>query len=639
MISPDKHEYKINIDPRILELLGPSLYTNIYYVLAELIANAYDAKASNVYIVEKEDSIIVEDDGTGMSYESGDINKYLNVAVETRTSEEDIYVKGSKTRKRMGRKGVGKLAALSVSEDVLIITRKNKEESGFVLSRHINDDYKLKPLSGTDIKFEFLKSKQDGTSVVMTKPQYGLHKTINAIKNNLMKIFPLVNSEFKIHIKNKDSSISIDSFDEEMISGLGGLIILGEEYRNLSKYFKSDFSDIQRKKEMLQIEDSVVFPLNLIKKDGTSANYNLEIKGWIGFYKTTRDRKKDHNDFPDNFISLLSNGKLGEYNILPTVGKNRLAEVFIVGQLHIDLFEETELPDMALSNRQGYKSDDLRYQTVIGFIRDDLLNRIVNMRIAFASYNNEDKNKQKEEKKKKDEEELRERVDRYRNEASANATKNIQKLKDKTNENVLEIIRSEMNKLLPIVGLKTRVDSQKKKVLISHSNKDKALGDVIQKMLEFNGVSSDEIIYTSSSNVDCGIPAGANIFDYLRDYFVDSYSDKKIFVIYITSDVMGKSWFPVTEVGAGWVTQSKHEIFNINERIDASNVKNYTPLMPLDIGLQWHTSERFVDDINMKQHQFDKFIKKILYICKYIGYTPKDKIANEIELKRYVNII
>lgn len=25
-------EYKIHIDPRILELLGPNLYTNIYYV-------------------------------------------------------------------------------------------------------------------------------------------------------------------------------------------------------------------------------------------------------------------------------------------------------------------------------------------------------------------------------------------------------------------------------------------------------------------------------------------------------------------------------------------------------------------------------------------------------------------------------
>lgn len=40
-----KKEYKLEIDPRILELLGPSLYTNIYYVLAELIANAYDADA------------------------------------------------------------------------------------------------------------------------------------------------------------------------------------------------------------------------------------------------------------------------------------------------------------------------------------------------------------------------------------------------------------------------------------------------------------------------------------------------------------------------------------------------------------------------------------------------------------------
>ena len=40
--------YRLEVDPRILELLGPNLYTNIYYVLAELIANAYDADAKNV---------------------------------------------------------------------------------------------------------------------------------------------------------------------------------------------------------------------------------------------------------------------------------------------------------------------------------------------------------------------------------------------------------------------------------------------------------------------------------------------------------------------------------------------------------------------------------------------------------------
>lgn len=117
----DKKEYKISVDTRILELLGPNLYTNIYYVLAELIANAYDASARNVYIISKDDEIIVEDDGNGMSYPE-DIEKYLNVAKETRTSEDEAYTKDT----LIGRKGVGKLAALSVSKEVYVMTIKKR---------------------------------------------------------------------------------------------------------------------------------------------------------------------------------------------------------------------------------------------------------------------------------------------------------------------------------------------------------------------------------------------------------------------------------------------------------------------------------------------------------------------------------
>ena len=86
--------YELQLDPKILKLLGPSLYTNIYYILAELIANAYDADAKNVYIIEKANSIVVEDDGIGMSYE--DTKIYLNVAAETRTTEKDSYTKEGK---------------------------------------------------------------------------------------------------------------------------------------------------------------------------------------------------------------------------------------------------------------------------------------------------------------------------------------------------------------------------------------------------------------------------------------------------------------------------------------------------------------------------------------------------------------
>ena len=99
-------EYPIKISPEILELLGPSLYTNIYYVLAELVANSYDADAENVWITMSDSSIIIEDDGKGMTYQETR-EKYLSVAKPTRIDE--ISSKSDKyNRPKMGRKGIGK---------------------------------------------------------------------------------------------------------------------------------------------------------------------------------------------------------------------------------------------------------------------------------------------------------------------------------------------------------------------------------------------------------------------------------------------------------------------------------------------------------------------------------------------------
>lgn len=626
-MDTQNREYVINIDPRILELLGPSLYTNIYYVLAELIANAYDANASNVYIIEKNNQIIVEDDGSGMSYKDQEIARYLDVAVETRTTNKDVYVRGSdRKRRRIGRKGIGKLAALSISERVLIMTVKNKEKSGFVLSRHVGIDRKLEPLAEKDIKFEKVTTK--GTSIVMTNPQYGLHRSASSIKNNLLKIFPLVDSDFRIHIQTAQAKIVIDSFDEEMIHGLGALIILGKDFHYLSKYFDSGLSNNVDAEKLLKKEETVTFPLRFVNRNGEEKDYNLEIKGWIGAYRTTRDRKKDPNDFPDNFISLLSNGKLGEYNILPAVGKNKLQEVYIVGQLHVDLFEETELPDMALSNRQGYKTDDSRYIKVISYVRENLLPQIVKMRNSYSDYKRTEKEKEKLGRQKKSEDELRKKVDAYKVAISGRVGERIApELGNKVAKNIREIIQEEMNSFLPIVGIKRRVDSQKKRILICHTGDDKPVADIIYKMLLFNSVSSEDIIYTNSDDEESRIPEGVSIFDYLRDFFINSYSVEKIFVIYVTSNVMAKSWFAVTEVGAGWITKSEHKVFNIH---------NHRPQRPLDIDVDWQTSKRSGDDVVMSSVEFDKFVVKIIDICKFLRYNAKNKKDNKRELARYV---
>ncbi len=631
MNKPSDREYKININPRILELLGPSLYTNIYFVLAELIANSYDANASNVYIIQKKNKIIVEDDGSGMSYQTGDIKKYLNVAVETRITEKDSYTEDGRRRK-IGRKGIGKLAALAVSENVLVITVKNGEKSGFVLSRHVGKDHQLKPLSDEAIKFERVSAK--GTSIVMTNPQYGMHKTVAAIKKNLLKIFPLVNEKFKIHIITDAAEITVDSFDKEMVQGLGALITLGEDYKHLAVHFDSLLpkkGNIEEK--LLKTEMPITTSLILKNKQGEEKPYNLEIKGWIGAYRTTRDRKKNPGDFPDNFISLLSNGKLGEYNIIPLVGKNRLPEVYIVGQLHVDLFEETELPDMALSNRQGYKTEDPRYQFVVGHVRNSLLPRIVAMREIYADHLKKIRDEGKQERQKHDEEELRKRVDKYRNVASQIAAGKIVKLiGQKKIENIEKIVKSEMNAALPLLGLKTKVDAQKKQILISHTLADKPLADIVYKMLSFNGFLDEDIIYTNCDNEGARIPeAVTGVFDYLRDFFVDSYSDKKILVLYITSNEMATSWGAVAEVGAGWITKQDHKIFNVS---------GHRPQPPLDIGSVWQTSIKDADgNISMTTVEFDRFIVKIMDVCKKLDYTAQSKPNNINELKRYVSLV
>ena len=620
-----ERKYELQLDPKILRLLGPSLYTNIYYILAELIANAYDADARNVYIIAKPNSIIVEDDGIGMSYE--DTKIYLNVAAETRTTEKDSYTKEG--RRKIGRKGVGKLAALSVSENIWVQTIKDGEKLGFIFTIYIGDDRILDPLEEKDIRFE--KIEKHGTSIIMKEPHYKLNKSFETIKKNLLKIFPLVDRNFRIHIIQNDKEEIIESFDQEMIEQLGGLIIIGSDFEHLVDYFKNDYPN--KKKNLLEMRKEVKIPMVLKNKTEEEKKYDLIIKGWIGAYKTTRGRKAMHGDFPDNFISLLSNSKIGEYNILSYVGKNKLQEVYVVGQLHVDLFEETELPDMALSNRQGYKTDDPRYLKVISFVAKKLLPDIVEIRTVYANYHKEKKEKEELKKQEQKERELRKMVDKYKKETSGSATRRITEMINQSDKNTLtkmeKIIEDEMNVFLPIVGIKRKVDAQKKKILICHTGDDKDLSDVIYNLLLFNRVPPEDIIYTNCDDEISRIPEGVEVYDYLRTFFVESYSAEKIYVIYVTSKNMARAWGAVTEVGAGWVTRIDHKVFNI---------KGHTPAKPLNTDVEWHTSIRTKDGLFMTGVECDKFALKVEDICDRLGYKKRTRKENINKIKDYIDI-
>ncbi|HDU7352480.1 TPA: ATP-binding protein [Listeria monocytogenes] len=620
-------EYNLDIDPRILELLGPHLYTNIYYILGELIANAYDADAKNVYVIDRideENKLIVEDDGSGMSYENKDVKNFLSVAKESRTNAINSYTKLN-NRRKMGRKGVGKLASLSVSENVNIKTIKDGEKSGFVLSRKVINK-KLEAINEDTISF--IKIKNHGTAIEMTNPTYKLPVHLSTMANNLLKIFPLVDETFRIHLIRGDKHEILEESQSALVRKMAVLTTLGEDYKKMNEFYNCDFKE--QKNSLLKNKESKKIILNMLNKDNEEQDYTLEIKGWVGAYKTTREMKKNMQEFSDNFISLYANSKLGIFNILTIVGKNKLQEVYIAGQLHIDLFEETNLPDMALSNRQGYKSDDERYEKVLEYVKEELLPGILKDRSFYSELLKAGKKEKEIKQQKKKEEELKEKSIGFKRDVTREMTSEISKISTINKDEVESIVNTQVNKHMKSLGLKSTIDSNKRKVLISHTKADKKLADLIYIMLLKNGLSKDSILYSNCEDEEARIPAEMSIYGYLRDFFVDSISVEKIYVIYVTSENMRKSWGAIAEVGAGWITQTDHCIFTLND---------FSPEAPLDVARQYQNTLRLGNDFYMDYTNLDMFCIWIENIGEKFGCKILSREENKAELKEVVCVV
>lgn len=620
-------EYKISIDPRILELLGPNLYTNIYYILAELIANAYDANAKNVYIIkDSEGNIVVEDDGHGMAYDEG-VQDFLNVARESRTNDENTFVYGSnKQRKKMGRKGVGKLAALSISENVEVKTIKDGDKSGFILSRNIGEDRRLKSINDNDI--QFYKIKDHGTSILMRNPSYDIHKTLKAAKRNLLKIFPLVNNDFKIHIQLGNHIETISAPELETIKELGALITLGEDFEHLHSYFDSKIPNYDNRLDLKQLQEKRPlrsFPMLLKNKEGYESNYILEVRGWVGARRNVSRTQHFRSEFSDNYISLLSNNKLGEFNILKSLDSHEALSVYYVGQLYIDLFEETSLPDMALSNRQGYKDNDERYVKVMNYIKDELLPSLNRLRLKYSKFKKSQDQENDNKNKKLKEKQLVEQIKDFKVNISSTLEKKLKNIQLSNVEEIIELTSKVINQSMPNLNLKTTVEKNKKKLLISQTKNDKNVADLIYDLLVFSGIPPEDILYSNSDNEQSSLPIKVDIFDYLRDFFVDSYSAQKIYVVYVTSEKMKDRWAVLSEVGAGWITKSDHDIFNIN---------GFIPEKPLNTNETWANIEfdREKNIIRIDKSNLNVVANKLIYICNVLNYKPtsKDDIKKEI---------
>jgi signal transduction histidine kinase len=111
-----RRKVKFTVDAALLRELGARLVGKPHIALAELIKNSYDADARHVRIVLGDDSIVVEDDGHGMSAEDFAAH-WMRVGTTHKARKRNSPELG---RPLTGSKGVGRLAAQLLASDLTI---------------------------------------------------------------------------------------------------------------------------------------------------------------------------------------------------------------------------------------------------------------------------------------------------------------------------------------------------------------------------------------------------------------------------------------------------------------------------------------------------------------------------------------
>jgi len=146
--------YSMRISRLTIDKLGVKLYDRASAVIAELIANSYDADARNVTVrvplatqLDKKShtdldhevdwEIVVEDDGHGMTPKEA-TDHYLKVGRDRRVSDEQGATSRSLNRPVMGRKGIGKLAPFGICRQIEVLSAGGENtEDGYVVSHFL----------------------------------------------------------------------------------------------------------------------------------------------------------------------------------------------------------------------------------------------------------------------------------------------------------------------------------------------------------------------------------------------------------------------------------------------------------------------------------------------------------------------
>ena len=345
-------EIYFNFSYYALNLLGKQMYSNKWSAISELVANGIDAGANvvKVYINsknQKQSTMEIFDDGSGMDY--ADLStKYAHIGRNKRehTSGKNQF---------MGRKGVGKLAALFLSKKYYILSKSDGEESAWVLdSAQANDADmpKLERVNPDSIKLDnqvIWDKYHTGTMIKLVDVDLTnfASKRLLSLKQRIANFYLLdrITSKIEVaHVDKENDDVRFYEVEKEIaFKNLYGIFeseegLVEEKISHEVEIRETKYDEVSSERTVKiytpkTIKDSfsISGKKEYLNTDGNLEDVPFKLEGWIGIHSTISAKIAKRNDktfirnnvYNPNKLRLYVRNKLAVENLLDILSNNQ----------------------------------------------------------------------------------------------------------------------------------------------------------------------------------------------------------------------------------------------------------------------------------------------------------------------------
>lgn len=366
----NSNKYCMSISLNVLDHLGINLYSNLPSVLSEIVANAWDADATEVSInIDKDEkTILITDNGNGMNID--DINnRYLRVGYQKRKDPDFLKEPNTPILKRlpMGRKGIGKLSVFSIANTVEVHSVKGNEKNGFIMQaskiREIVEGEKEKQISyePEPVSLDSITITK-GTRILLKDLKKNV-RSLSFSRKRIARRFSVIGEEYNFKVILNGEAISAK--DRDYFDKIQFVWYLGDESVHYAEQCKNATKKIR-----------------LENKFDYDYQTKHSVKGWVGTFKNHGEGDEDEDTTK---VILFARGKLIKEDLLPEFKEGRMFSKYLIGEIDADFMDEDSKDDIVTSDRQRILETDNRWEVFSDFFGTKVLNKIGNDWTAFRN--------------------------------------------------------------------------------------------------------------------------------------------------------------------------------------------------------------------------------------------------------------